>query len=49
MEDFKVLHRRPQTMLKVLQEFNESAEAFCAVSDAQMEVYMESVSVRLNT
>lgn len=42
MEDFKgITQETADDMLKALQEFNESAEAFCAVSDAQMEVYMD--------
>lgn len=41
MEDFKgITQETADDMLKVLQEFNESAEAFRASFDATMEVYM---------
>lgn len=41
MEDFKGITRETaDDMLKVLQEFNESAEAFRSAFDARMEVYM---------
>ena len=41
MEDFKgITQETADKMPKVLQEFNESAEAFRAVFDARMEVYM---------
>lgn len=42
MEDFKgITQETADDMLKVLQEFNESAEAFRASFDARMEVYMD--------
>ena len=42
MEDFKgITQETADDMLKVLQEFNESAEAFRSVFEARMEVYME--------
>lgn len=41
MEDFKgITQETADDMLKVLQEFNESAEEFCSAFDARMEVYM---------
>ena len=41
MEDFKcITQETADDMLKVLQEFNESAEAFRSAFEARMEVYM---------
>ena len=41
MEDFKCITRETaDNMLKALQEFNESAEAFRSTFEARMEVYM---------
>ena len=42
MEDFKgITQETADDMLKVLQEFNESAEAFHSAFEARMEVYIE--------
>ena len=42
MEDFKgITQETAHAMLKVFQEFNESAEAFRSAFDARMEVYMD--------
>ena len=42
MEDFKgITQETADDMLKVLQEFNESAEAFRSAFEERMEVYME--------
>lgn len=42
MEDFKgITQETADDMQKAFQEFNESAEAFCAAFDATMEVYMK--------
>ena len=42
MEDFKgITQESADDMLRVLQEFNESAEAFHSAFDATMEVYMD--------
>ena len=41
MEDFKgITQETADDMLKVLQEFNKSVEAFHSTFDARMEVYM---------
>ena len=41
MEDFKgITQETADNMLKALQEFNESAEAFRSTFEARMEVYM---------
>ena len=41
MEDFKgITQETADDMLRVLQEFNESAEAFRSAFEARMEVYM---------
>lgn len=42
MEDFKgITQETADDMLKVFQEFNESAEVFRSAFEARMEVYME--------
>lgn len=41
MEDFKgITQETADNMLKALQEFNESAEDFCAAFDTSMKIYM---------
>ena len=42
MEDFKgITQETADDMLKVLQEFNESVEAFRSAFDARLEIYMD--------